>query len=127
MMASAAAATAVRTLIVEDDPDTCDAISRALRREGFHAECVQTVGAALVKLETEPMPGAAIIDMRLPDASGGIILWRIRRSSRGVPIAVVTGMPNPQSHPELLREPPDRLFTKPVDLHALVSWLKTVT
>ena len=31
------------------------------------------------------------------------------------------------SHPEILREPPDRLFTKPVDLVELIAWLKSVT
>jgi two-component system, OmpR family, response regulator len=126
-MMAAASATAVRTLIVEDDPDACEAMSRALEAEGFHTDCAMSVGQALVKLETAPMPGAAIIDMRLPDASGGILLWRIRRSKRDVPIAVVTGIPDPLSHPELVREPPDRLFTKPLDLRALVSWLKSVT
>lgn len=122
------AATALRTLIVEDDPQACDALTRALHAAGFEADCVASVGQALVRLEMDPMPAAAIVDMRLPDASGGIVLWRIRRNyGRDVPIAVVTGIPDPQSHPELLSEPPDRLFTKPLDVRALVSWLKSVT
>jgi DNA-binding response OmpR family regulator len=127
-MMLAAAATALRMLIVEDDPDACEAMSRVLKAEGFETDCAMSVGQALVKLEMDPMPAAAVVDMRLPDASGGIVLWRIRRNyGRDVPIAVVTGIPNPLSHPELVSEPPDKLFAKPLDLRALVAWLKSVT
>jgi CheY-like chemotaxis protein len=128
MMAPAAAATAVRTLIVEDDPDACEAMSRVLAAAGFQSDCAMSVGEALVRIEMDPMPAAAVIDMRLPDASGGLVLWRLRRNyGRDVPIAVVTAMPDPLSHPELVSEPPDRLFAKPIDLPALVAWLKSVT
>ena len=123
----AAEAIALRTLVVEDDADTCEMLARALEAEGFHPDCASSAGAALVKLETGLTPAAAIIDMRLPDASGGTVLWRIRRRDRTIPVAVVTGMRDAASHPEILREPPDRLFTKPVDLVELIAWLKSVT
>jgi DNA-binding response OmpR family regulator len=115
-------------LIVEDDPHACNAMSRALQAAGFEADCAKTVGEALVRLEMDPMPAAAIVDMRLPDASGGLVLWRIRRDyGRDVPVAVVTGIADPLNHPELVSEPPDRLFGKPLDLRALVAWVKSVT
>jgi len=123
----AAEAIALRTLVVEDDVDTCEALCRALEVEGFHPECVGSAGAALVKLESGLTPAAAIIDMRLPDGSGGTVLWRIRRRDPGIPVAVVTGMPDAAAHPEIRREPPDRLFQKPVDLRELIDWLKSVT
>jgi len=123
----AAEAIALRTLVVEDDADTSEALRRALAAEGFHPECVRSAGAALVKLEAGLTPAAAIIDMRLPDASGGTVLWRLRGRDRDIPVAVVTGIPDAASHPEILREPPDRLFTKPVDLRELIDWLKSVT
>ena len=124
---AAAAVTATKTLVLEDDPDTADAMKLALEREGIQVECVSTVGAALVKLEMGMTPAAAVLDLKLPDASGGIVLWRLRRRNRKMPIAVVTGMPDAMSHPELVKEPPDKLFVKPVDLHELVEWLKSVT
>jgi DNA-binding response OmpR family regulator len=124
----AAAATAVRMLLVEDDPDARDPVSRVLRAEGFEVDAVASAGAALVKLEVSPKPAAAIIDLRLPDSSGGIVLWRIRREyGRDVPIAIVTGVPDPMSQSYLVREPPDIVFPKPLDLRALVAWLKSVT
>ena len=127
-MMAAAAATAVRLLLVEDDPDSRDAISRALRKQGFEVDVAQSAGAALVRLEVAPKPQAAVIDLRLPDANGGIVLWRIRREyGRTVPVAVVTGVPDPLARPELVREQPDVIFPKPLNLKALVAWLKCVT
>ena len=122
-----AAATALKTLVVEDDPQEREAMRRALERAGFSVDCAGTAGAALIKLETGLIPAAAIIDMRLPDAGGDIVLWRVRCRDPAIPIAVVTGIANAAAHPELVRNPPDRLFTKPLDMDALIAWLLWVT
>lgn len=55
------------------------------------------------------------------------ILWRLRRTNPRPPIPVITGMPDALSHPALIREPPGRLFSKPLDVAALVAWLKAAT
>jgi DNA-binding response OmpR family regulator len=123
---AAAAATAVRALVVEDDPDACDALITALNMRGFDTECARTVGEALVKLERGIIPAAIIVDLRLPDASGGLLLRRIHRERLPTRVAVVTGVPDPMSHPDLIRFPPDRVFTKPLDFAALIEWLGEV-
>jgi two-component system OmpR family response regulator len=123
----AAAATALRTLIVEDDPDSSEALARALQAEGFDTDVAATVGQALIKLEKGILPDAIIVDLRLPDASGGLLLRRIRRYNLPVKVAVVTGMPDPASHMDVTRFPPDRIFKKPLDVAELVDWLKSVT
>lgn len=123
-----AAITAVKLLLVEDDPDTGDVMARAFRKAGFEVDLCVSAGAALVELEMSPRPAAAVIDLGLPDAAGEIVLWRIRRDyARDVPVAVVTGAAEPLSRRDLQREQPDVIFPKPVDLKALVDWLKSVT
>ena len=124
---AAAAATAVRALVVEDDPDSSDAIVAALNANGFDTDCARTVGEALVKLERGFIPAAIIVDLKLPDASGGLLLRRIHRDQLHTKVAVVTGHPDPMSHPDLLRFPPDRVFTKPLDLLELLDWLSELT
>jgi hypothetical protein len=52
----APAATAVRTLIVEDDFDAADALAGALAAEGFDPSVASTVGQALIKLEAGLLP-----------------------------------------------------------------------
>jgi len=110
-------------LVVEDDPDASDALVAALNRHGFDADCARTVGEALVKLERGLVPAAIIVDLRLPDASGALLLRRIHRERLPTKVAVVTGMPDPMSHPDLVRYPPDRVFIKPLDFGALFAWL----
>ena len=124
---AAAAATAVRALVVEDDPDSCDALVAALNFHGFDTECARTVGEALVKLERGLVPAAVIVDLKLPDASGGLLLRRIHREGLPTRVAVVTGMPEPTTHPDLVRFPPDRVFAKPLDFSALIQWLGELT
>lgn len=127
-MMAASAATAVRLLLVEDDPDSRDAAARALRKQGFQVDAAESAGAALVRLEVAPKPAAAVIDLRLPDGNGDIILWRIRREyGRTVPVAVVTAVADPLSRPALVREQPDVIFPKPLNIKGLVAWLKSVT
>ena len=124
---AAAAATAVRALVVEDDSDSSDAIVAALNANGFDTDCARTVGEALVKLERGLIPAAIIVDLRLPDASGSLLLRRIHRDRLPTKVAVVTGMPNAASHPDLVRFPPDRVFIKPLDLLELLDWLSELT
>src|SRR5687768_5692963 len=123
----AAAATAVRTLIVEDDPDTSEALAGALQAEGFDTDVAASVGQALIKLEAGLLPDAIIVDLRLPDASGGLLLRRIRRYNMPIRVAVVTGVADPSSHLDVARFPPDRLFKKPLAFPALVEWLRAET
>jgi DNA-binding response OmpR family regulator len=122
----AAAALAVRTLIVEDDPDSSEVLAEALTAEGFEVDVAASVGQALIKLERGLLPAAMIVDLRLPDASGGLLLRRIRRDELPIKVAVVTGVPDPASHFDATRFPPDRIFKKPLDLASLLAWLKSV-
>lgn len=122
----AAAATAVRTLIVDDDPDASEAIALVLQREGFETETATTVGEALVKIESGYPPSVVILDLRLPDASGSLVLRRIRRGDLPVKVAIVSGVPDLNRYPDLVRYPPDKVFSKPLDFRALVDWLRTI-
>ena len=118
-----AAAVAFYALIVEDDPSTSDFVTKAIRRKGFDSEVVRSVGEALLQVEHE-WPHAVILDLRLPDADGTVLLRRLRRDPRKTRIAVVTGVADPSQHIGLSQFPPDVLFPKPVDLNALVAWLE---
>ena len=127
-MMAAAAATAVKVLLVEDDADTRDALAKALRTQGFEVDATASAGAALAQLETGHTPAAALVDLGLPDADGSLVLWRIRRGhGRRVPVAIITALPDPHERPELVRERPDVIFRKPLSVKSLVAWLKSVT
>jgi len=121
-----AAATALKVLVVEDDADTCDAIATYLQAQGYETECVSTVGGALIRLESWPPPAALLVDLKLPDANGGLLLRRIRRDALPVKVALVTGVHDLSEYPHVTRFPPDRIFRKPLDMNELVGWLNRV-
>ena len=112
-----------RTLIVEDDRDSCDALETLVRRMGHEVECVETAGAALVKLE-EWQPHCVLLDLMLPDAQGGLILRRIRTANMPTRVAIITAAGTESlvlKHAAVYN--PDAVFLKPLDHDQLREWL----
>jgi DNA-binding response OmpR family regulator len=113
--------TKTRTLIVEDDLTSRDAMLRILKMLGIEAEAAPTLREGLEALDRNP--GALILDLMLPDGNGMEILRRIRQQKLPIRVAVLTGADRPMvEQANLLR--PDALFTKPVDLTRLLTWLR---
>jgi DNA-binding response OmpR family regulator len=117
-------ATQMLALVVEDDPSTREFLVRALTKVGIDTLEAASVGEALVRMEQEPLPTAVVLDLMLPDASGTILLRRIKRDALPVRVAVVTGVKDPYSLWDVLRFPPDKLFKKPLNLTELINWLQ---
>ena len=110
-----------RTLLVEDDPDTCEALTRILRRRGYEVECATSVRQALAKLETEPE--SIVLDLMLPDGNGVELLRHVRESGLHVRVAIATGAGDTDLMSDAILLRPDAFFTKPIDATELVSWL----
>jgi DNA-binding response OmpR family regulator len=114
-----------RTLLVEDDDDTCEAISRILRRRGYEIDCAKTVQEALDKLETAP--ACVVLDLVLPDGTGVDLLRHVRKNGLPVRIAIATGTGDTNLMSDAILLKPDAFFTKPIDATELVSWLASAS
>ena len=110
-----------RTLLIEDDPDTCEALCRILRHRGFQIDCAQSVTEAMEKLKAAP--DCMVLDLMLPDGSGLQVLRHVRESGLPVRIAVATGAGDTDLMSDAILLRPDAFFTKPIDATELVSWL----
>jgi DNA-binding response OmpR family regulator len=55
-------------LIIDDERDLCEVISRALKKEGFEVDCAFNLAEARLKLSLKP--DIVILDNNLPDGSG---------------------------------------------------------
>lgn len=115
-----------RVLILEADRDSCEAYERTLKSSGFLTDCARSVGEALMKLEAGPLPDMLVLDLRLPDANGTLLLRRIRRDNLPIKIAVVTGVSDQFMRYDMAKFAPDALFEKPLALSKLVDWAKSV-
>src|SRR5512133_2702371 len=91
--------------IVEDDEKLADNLCEALRTRGFAA-----VTAASV-VETERLgpvhPFCALVDLRVPGGPDGEALRRLVAKFPGLPVLVITGLPDESAEPHV------RQFTKP--------------
>lgn len=108
-------------LILEDDTLTRDALVRVLRRLGYHTVAVETVAAAMEKLDG---PSNAILDLNLPDGNGTTVLKRIRTLGLPVKVAISSGTAETRLLEEAQQNAPDIMLAKPIDVHALVEWLE---
>jgi diguanylate cyclase (GGDEF)-like protein/PAS domain S-box-containing protein len=65
-------------LIVDDEPNILAALSRLLRREGFHILTAETPSAAFEHLAKHPVQ-VVLSDQRMPEMSGSEFLSRVRQ------------------------------------------------
>ena len=120
--ADTAAATRCKVLVVEDDPASRNALRLLLRHTGFEGAYAATVAEATEAVSSF-QPGSLILDVMLPDGSGGQVLDYIR--ARGLPIrvALATGAVDWRDRVDVQRLKPDAVFHKPLDFDQLLDWL----
>lgn len=110
-----------RVLIVEDDPSSLKALSRILTMAGYEVLCAATLERAAIQLVRQP--DFVLLDLMLPDGIGLDFLSRIRRRDETALVAVISAAPG-----ELIGQAAqlgaDAIFPKPLDLPALLQWLK---
>ena len=77
----------LRVLVVEDDPDTADAVRAVLSRWGHEA---RTAGDAVTGLDLAARfrPDLALLDLSLPDVDGFEVARRIRELPGTDPVLV---------------------------------------
>jgi CheY-like chemotaxis protein len=106
-------------LVVEDDPESCDAYTEALKSIGVRAMGLAN-GREAVRLAKALTPDLIIVDYRLPDISGAEVCRRLRSDpeTEPLPVIAITGMP------EALREDgcvADAILAKPCHLDTFVA------
>jgi CheY-like chemotaxis protein len=106
-------------LIVEDDSDSCDAYTEALKSINVRAMGVGT-GTEGVRLAKALTPDLIVVDYRLPDITGAEVCRRLREDpiTEPVPMIAITGMP------DALREDgcvADAILTKPCRLDTFLA------
>jgi CheY-like chemotaxis protein len=136
---------AVRILLVEDDPADAELTIRALRRSKVANEpvVVETGQDALAYLRTEPpfedaeQPDLILLDLKLPGMSGLELLDILKDDPElhRIPVVVLTTSENPEDITKAYDLRANCYLTKPVDLRQFMRvigsidtfWLSIVT
>lgn len=113
-----------KVLVIEDEKNIADAITYALRREGYTAEAVYRGDTALQKLG-EFLPDAVILDVMLPGMDGYEILKKLQDKGR-IGVIMVTAKEDIVNKILGLELGADDYITKPFDMRELLARLKSL-
>ena len=84
----------LKALVVDDDFNTCDSVTKMLLRVGMRSEWTMSGKEAVLRakqaIEINDVFYAYIIDWRLPDMNGIEVTRRIRKLNNDVPIIILT-------------------------------------
>ncbi|OPX45114.1 transcriptional regulatory protein YycF [Ruminiclostridium hungatei] len=113
-----------KVLVIEDEKNIADAITYALRREGYIAEAVYRGDGAMQKL-AEFLPDAVILDVMLPGLDGYEILKKLQDKGR-IGVIMVTAKEDIVNKILGLELGADDYITKPFDMRELLARLKSL-
>ena len=110
-------------LIVDDDLDFSEALTRAMQRRGYQVICVHDEVAAL-KAADEFAPGYALVDLRLGQASGLTLVQQLAQDDPEMRIVVLTGYASIATAVEAIKLGAVHYLTKPADADDIVHALE---
>ena len=112
-------------LVVEDNPQAAEILSRHLEGGGFRMEIAHT-GTDALRMARELKPVAVTLDILLPEIDGWEVLSRLKddETTRNIPVVVVSVVDKPALGRALGAID---YFVKPVDARALLSRLGQYT
>lgn len=115
--------TALRVLVVDDEPNIAELLQMALRYEGWEVATAGT-GRAAVQTARDTAPDVVVLDMMLPDIDGLEVLRRIRAFAPQVPILFLTARDAVEDRVGGLTAGGDDYVTKPFSLEEVVARLR---
>ena len=111
-----------RVLLVEDEPQSANALARLLRDDGYDVEVLYDGAAAIGRLTRDPLPDVLVADVCIPHVDGLAVARYARARSASMLLIFLTSYP--QLLPSRDREQSDAtVYTKPLDYSSLVRQL----
>jgi DNA-binding response OmpR family regulator len=115
----------MRLLVAEDDPGLRSVLERGLRESGYVVDAVADGTQALEYLRAYDYE-VAVLDWRMPGASGLEVLQAIRRRGSPVPVLMLTARDTAADRVTGLDEGADDYLVKPFDFSELLARLRAL-
>jgi two-component system, OmpR family, response regulator len=115
--------TAVRVLVVDDEPVLAEILASVLRYEGFEVKTAGDGGSA-VRTAQDFGPDAVILDVMLPDIDGLEVLRRLRESNPYVCVLFLTARDAVEDRIAGITAGGDDYVTKPFSLEEVLARLR---
>lgn len=120
---SKADGSAIRVLVVDDEPTLADLLAMALRYEGWDVRTAGD-GQKALTIAREFRPDAIVLDIMLPDIDGLQVLQRVRASGSETPVLFLTAKDSLDDRIAGLTAGGDDYVTKPFSLEEVVARLR---
>jgi len=111
-------------LVVDDDPNVADVVTRYLARDGFRVESVADGRDAVTRV-CEELPDLVVLDLMLPGLDGFEVYRRIRRLAP-IPVIMLTGRGREDDRVAGLELGADDYIAKPFSPRELTARVKSV-
>ena len=115
--------TAIRVLVVDDEPTLAEVLASVLRYEGWEA-AVAADGSSAVRTAREFEPDAVILDVMLPDFDGFEVLRRLRAHNPHVCVLFLTAKDAVEDRIAGITAGGDDYVTKPFSLEEVLARLR---
>jgi DNA-binding response OmpR family regulator len=114
-----------KVLIIDDDVDVCEAYADILNHKGYEVHTLNS-GAKAFRTLPKLVPDIVLLDMRLPDVSGALLLSFIRRFSRlsHTRVIIISGYTDLGESAKAIWGA-DLLLTKPISAKQLIEAVAT--
>ena len=111
-----------RILVVDDDPDTVDILSRNLQREGFVA-IEALCGADCLQIARNNEVDVILLDLMMPEMDGFQVCQELKQDPRTaeIPIILVTARDDIEARAEGIRLGVSEFLPKPFSRRQLVA------
>ncbi|QKG22315.1 response regulator transcription factor [Actinomadura verrucosospora] len=115
--------TPVRVLVVDDEPDLAEVLSRVLASEGWSVRSAGD-GAGALAAAREFEPDAVVLDVMLPDIGGLEVLRRLRADAPDVCVLFLTARDAVEDRIAGITAGGDDYVTKPFSLEEVLARLR---
>jgi two-component system nitrogen regulation response regulator NtrX len=115
-------------LVVDDDPDICQALEMILRYEGFEVWTASNGKQALARMEKERAQGRraelVLTDVKMPDMDGLALLERVREEPEPPAVVMISGHGDVATAVDAVRRGALDFLQKPLDQDRVVVALQ---
>ncbi len=117
------AAAPLQALVVEDERDLADVLTRVLTLEGWSTRSAADGNAAIRAAQTQP-PDLVVLDVMLPDMSGLDVLRHLRQANSAVCVLFLTARDALEDRVAGITAGGDDYVTKPFAMEELLARLR---
>lgn len=109
-----------KLLLVDDDVTYCTVLAQALSRRGFVVNVANNVDEA-IQIMAQDLPAYAVIDLKMPGASGLTLVAHLKERKADALIVVLTGYSSIATAVEAVKLGATYYLSKPADADEIVA------